>query len=208
MNPRVKDVKPNSDYTLTLTFKNGEVKIYDVKPFLNKGVFIELQDLALFSSVKPFYGSIQWQNGQDICPDTLYIDGVSVDDDEIPKELNFDYSKARPNRFADYAESRGASGENLLKFAGTISPEDLEEMRKTIEEGCENIASSEWDFDDKVALQILEEIEDIAMLNAMKDINQTETVSENEVFQILNSVSEKPEAEIRKKNDTSNHAII
>ena len=208
MNPHVKDVRPNPDYTHTLTFKNGENKIYDVKPLLDKGVFIELQDMALFNSVKPFLGSIQWENGQDICPDTLYLDGESVDHNDMPEELDFDYSKARPNRFVDYAESRGASGENLLKFAGTISPEDLEEMRKTIEEGCENIASSEWDFDDKVALQILEEIEDIAMLNAMKDINQTETVSENEVFQILNSVSEKPEAENTQKNDTSNHAII
>lgn len=31
MNPRVKEVKPNPDYTLTITFTNGEVKIFDVK---------------------------------------------------------------------------------------------------------------------------------------------------------------------------------
>ena len=29
MNPRIKDVKPNSDYTLTLTFNNNEIKIFD-----------------------------------------------------------------------------------------------------------------------------------------------------------------------------------
>ena len=39
MNPRVKEVKPNSDYTLTLTFANGEVKSFDVKPYLNIGIF-------------------------------------------------------------------------------------------------------------------------------------------------------------------------
>ena len=75
MNPRVKKVKPNSDYTLTLTFQNGEVKIFDVKPYLDKGIFKELRDKSLFNSVKPFLGSIQWQNGQDFCPDTLYIEG-------------------------------------------------------------------------------------------------------------------------------------
>ena len=41
MNPRVRDVKPNNDFTLTITFNNGEVKIFDVKPYLNTGIFAE-----------------------------------------------------------------------------------------------------------------------------------------------------------------------
>ena len=48
MYPRVKDVKPNPDYTLTLTFINGEVKVFDVKPYLEKGTFRELRDKSLF----------------------------------------------------------------------------------------------------------------------------------------------------------------
>ena len=71
MNPRVQAVKPNTDYTLTLTFTNGEIRVFDVKPYLQVGIFQELQDLGLFYSVKPFLGSIQWKNGQDFCPDTL-----------------------------------------------------------------------------------------------------------------------------------------
>ena len=45
---------------------------------LQIGIFRELQDLTLFNSVKPFLGSIQWKNGQDFCPDTLYLDSVPV----------------------------------------------------------------------------------------------------------------------------------
>jgi hypothetical protein len=78
MNPRVKDVKPNSNYTLILTFTNNEVKIFDMKPYLDKGIFKELKDINLFNSVKPFLGSIQWKNGQDLCPDTLYLDSKKV----------------------------------------------------------------------------------------------------------------------------------
>ncbi|MDZ7362099.1 MAG: DUF2442 domain-containing protein [candidate division KSB1 bacterium] len=78
MNPRVKSVEPNSDYTVTLTFTNGEIKSFDVKPYLNKGIFQELKDLRLFNSVKPFLGSIQWKNGQDLCPDTLYLESVPI----------------------------------------------------------------------------------------------------------------------------------
>ena len=43
MNPRIKEVKPSSkDFTLTLTFENGEVGIFDVKPYLDIGIFKEL----------------------------------------------------------------------------------------------------------------------------------------------------------------------
>lgn len=59
MNPRVKAVKQNSDCTLTLTFTTGEVRTFDVKPYLHIGSFQELKDQCLFNSVKPFLGSIQ-----------------------------------------------------------------------------------------------------------------------------------------------------
>jgi len=85
MNPRVKDVDPNPDYTLTLTFQNGEVKIFDVKPYLHKGIFRELQDRSIFNSVRPFLGSIQWKNGQDLCPDTLYMEGKDLQTQTIQR---------------------------------------------------------------------------------------------------------------------------
>ena len=76
MNPRVKMVKPNSDYTITLVFTNGEVKRFDVKPYLNIGIFQTLKSMSVFNSVRPFLGSVQWKHGQDFCPDTLYMDSV------------------------------------------------------------------------------------------------------------------------------------
>ena len=81
VNPRVRDVKPNPDYTLTLTFTNGEIKVFDVKPYLDKGIFRELRNMSVFNSVKPFLGSVQWQGGQDFCPDTLYLEGTKKQDE-------------------------------------------------------------------------------------------------------------------------------
>lgn len=86
MNPRVKAVKPNPDYTLTLTFTNSEVKRFDVKPYLNIGIFRELRDLGTFNSVRPFLGSVQWANGQDFCPDTLYEESVPVLEEIVVEE--------------------------------------------------------------------------------------------------------------------------
>jgi hypothetical protein len=76
MNPRVKHVKPEQNFTLLITFNNGEVKRFDVKPYLGIGLFAELLDLSIFNSVKPFLGSIQWANGLDFCPDTLYLESL------------------------------------------------------------------------------------------------------------------------------------
>ena len=75
MNPRVINVKPEQNFKLLITFNNGVRKRFDVKPYLGIGIFKELQDVSLFNSVKPFLGSIQWSNGVDLCPDTLYIEG-------------------------------------------------------------------------------------------------------------------------------------
>lgn len=77
MNPRVINVKPEQNFTLMVTFTNGEQKSFDVKPYLGIGMFKELKDESIFNSVKPFLGSIQWSNGLDLCPDTLYLEGVS-----------------------------------------------------------------------------------------------------------------------------------
>ncbi len=76
MNPRVKHVRPNDNFTITVTFDNGEVRVFDVKPYLDYGIFRELKDLRAFNSVRPFLGSVQWRNGQDFCPDTLYEQGM------------------------------------------------------------------------------------------------------------------------------------
>ena len=74
MNPRVKNVTPTQDFTLLITFNNGEEKSFDIKPYLEIGIFKELKDISMFNSVKPFLGSIQWANGVDLCPDTLYLE--------------------------------------------------------------------------------------------------------------------------------------
>ena len=48
MNPRVKEVYPNEDWTLLLIFDNGEKGVFDVTPYLEKGIFSQLKDLRVF----------------------------------------------------------------------------------------------------------------------------------------------------------------
>jgi len=79
MNPRVKSVHPTQDYLLEIVFNNNEKKYFDVKPYLNFGLFSELKDLNLFKTVKVELGTVAWQNGLDICPDTLYLESKKAD---------------------------------------------------------------------------------------------------------------------------------
>ena len=76
MNPRVQAVRPNPDFTITITFANGEVRRFDVRPYLTRGIFRDLNSPELFNTVRPFLGSVEWNGGQDLCPDTLYLDSV------------------------------------------------------------------------------------------------------------------------------------
>jgi hypothetical protein len=74
----VKSVEVLNEYKLLLTFRNNEKKIFDVKPYLNKGIFSELSDTNIFHSVHVSFDTIEWSNGADLCPEVLYREGVTV----------------------------------------------------------------------------------------------------------------------------------
>lgn len=62
------DVEPLSDYKLLLTFENGEKRIFDVKPYLDKGIFQELKNEEKFKTVRVSFDSIEWSNQADLDP--------------------------------------------------------------------------------------------------------------------------------------------
>jgi hypothetical protein len=76
INPRVKKVKPLNDFKIFIVFENGEERIFDVKPYLDKGIFTELKDLKKFNSARVAEGTVTWENEADFCPDTLFEDSV------------------------------------------------------------------------------------------------------------------------------------
>ena len=92
MNPYVKKVNPLENYCLMLWFTNGAQKIFDLKPYLNKGVFNQLKNTALFASVRVVAGSVEWSNGIDLSYDTLYLEGVDIN---LVKELHAGKEKVK-----------------------------------------------------------------------------------------------------------------
>ncbi len=85
-------VVPNDNFTLTLRFDNGEVRLYDVAPLLRPGtVFAPFRDPENFRRVyldeqhsiswdidPTIDSSLVWNNKVDLCPDSCYVDSIPV----------------------------------------------------------------------------------------------------------------------------------
>lgn len=89
---RITDVVPNDNFTLTITFDNGEKRILDMMPSLLPGtVFAPFREFANFRRVyldesnaicwdiDPNVDSnVVWSNKVDLCPDSCYVDSIPV----------------------------------------------------------------------------------------------------------------------------------
>ena len=75
----IKDVKPQDNYLLLLTFENGDKRQFDMKPYLDFGIFQELKDLRIFKTVKTSFDSIEWDNEADFDPEILYQKSLRID---------------------------------------------------------------------------------------------------------------------------------
>ena len=71
-------VAPLENYRLHLRFNNGEEKIFDLKPFLNTGIFKELKDESVFKTARVGFDTVEWANEADIDPETLYKDSIAL----------------------------------------------------------------------------------------------------------------------------------
>jgi hypothetical protein len=74
----INKVEPLDNYLLILTFENGEKRQFDMKPYLNLGIFKELKDTRVFRTVKPCFDSIEWENEADVDPEILYQDSIKI----------------------------------------------------------------------------------------------------------------------------------
>ncbi|MFA5972343.1 MAG: DUF2442 domain-containing protein [Lentimicrobiaceae bacterium] len=75
----VKNVQPQDDYLLLLTFENGEKRQFDMKPYLNVGIFSELKDVKLFKTVHKCFDTVEWENEADLDPEVLYQNSIKVE---------------------------------------------------------------------------------------------------------------------------------
>jgi hypothetical protein len=61
-----------------LIFANGEKRLFDLKPYLEKPVFRQLKNIALFQTARVVSGSVEWQGDVDLSYDTLYLESKVI----------------------------------------------------------------------------------------------------------------------------------
>lgn len=77
MNPRPVEVQPLEDYKLLVTFKNGERKVFDMKPLMaTHRMYEPLFNKGFFSLVKADGMCVYWNDEIDVCPDWTYEESV------------------------------------------------------------------------------------------------------------------------------------
>ena len=76
LNPHVVDVEPLPGYRLRLAFSSGEVRVFDVSSYLDRGVFRQLRDETAFREAYVEAGSVEWPGGQGLSFNTLYLDST------------------------------------------------------------------------------------------------------------------------------------
>lgn len=65
-------VEAKPGYMLYLEFENGEKRIFDMSPYMDKRPFVSLKGSPLFTMATVDYGTVVWPGNIDIAPETLY----------------------------------------------------------------------------------------------------------------------------------------
>ncbi len=84
--PDVKDAKALDGHRLLVVFANGEEKVFDIKRYLKYPVFHPLTDEKEFKRFHLVDGTIEWDCGADLSPDTFYLEST-------PNQMNSDLAK-------------------------------------------------------------------------------------------------------------------
>ena len=69
-------VKALPDYRLLVEFANGETRIFDAAPLLERKCYAVLKSVEVFNLVRIAYGTVVWPGNLDIDPEWLYEDSV------------------------------------------------------------------------------------------------------------------------------------
>lgn len=80
----VKTVRPLDDYQVYVELEDGLAGVFDLKPYLDHGVFQELRDKRYFDQVDVVLGAVTWPHEQDIAPETLIAGLKPATENEEP----------------------------------------------------------------------------------------------------------------------------
>jgi hypothetical protein len=76
--PRPTTGVASEDYTLRITFNNGETRLFNATPYLAYPAFEDLKATSLFMQARIAYNTVVWNEEIDIAPESLYLESTPV----------------------------------------------------------------------------------------------------------------------------------
>lgn len=70
--PNITQVSPLPEKSIRIIYDNGEIKVFDVKPYIKGSWYGKLENPDVFATVRPAGDTVMWEDGQDIAPHELY----------------------------------------------------------------------------------------------------------------------------------------
>jgi hypothetical protein len=74
----VVSVKTQPDFQLDLTFENGELRRFDMRPLLAVKPWNRISNMHFFELARVDYGTVVWPDEIDVAPETLYDDSLPI----------------------------------------------------------------------------------------------------------------------------------
>jgi hypothetical protein len=71
-------VVANDDFSLELWFNTGDHRLFDARPYLQRGVFSRLTDVSLFKQAYVALDTVCWPGNLDIAPETLFDRSIAL----------------------------------------------------------------------------------------------------------------------------------
>jgi hypothetical protein len=78
MTPDVVKVVATPDYSIVAEFETGEVRRFDMRPYLDFPAYAALKEPGLFMRAHVEYGTVVWNDEIDLSPDKLYLRGLAA----------------------------------------------------------------------------------------------------------------------------------
>ncbi|MCX7192191.1 MAG: DUF2442 domain-containing protein [Proteobacteria bacterium] len=76
--PKPTAVAAADDYTLRVTFNNGEIRLFNVTPYLVYPAFEALKAIGLFMQARIAHNTVLWNEEVDLAPESLYLESIPV----------------------------------------------------------------------------------------------------------------------------------
>lgn len=76
--PRPVSVSVAENYSLNVTFNNGEMRRFDVRPYLAYPAFEALKSRSLFAQARVAHNTVVWNEEVDIAPESLYLESTEI----------------------------------------------------------------------------------------------------------------------------------